>query len=83
MTTRREDIVAETEQRRFELNISLLRVYNYYRLGIGLALLGAFAQGLIDTRIGTLFPFQFQLIALVYSAMNAATVVALPLLPQQ
>ena len=63
MTTRREDIVAETEQRRFELNISLLRVYNYYRLGIGLALLGAFAQGLIDTRIGALLPFQFQLIA--------------------
>jgi two-component system sensor histidine kinase PilS (NtrC family) len=83
MTTRREDIVAETEQRRFELNISLLRVYNYYRLGIGLALLGAFAQGLIDTRIGTLLPFHFQLIALVYSAMNAATVVALPRLPQQ
>ena len=46
MMTQREDIVAQTEQRRFELNISLLRVYNYYRLGVGLALLGASAQGL-------------------------------------
>ena len=83
MTTPREDVVAETEQRRFDLNINLLRVYNYYRLGVSLALLGAFAQGLIDTRIGSLFPFYFQLIVLVYSALNAVTVVALPLLPKQ
>ena len=83
MTTHSEDIVAQTEQRRFELNINVLRVYNFYRLGIGLALLGASAQGLVDTRIGSLLPVQFQLIALVYSAMNVATVVALPLLPRQ
>ena len=80
--TQREDIVALTEQRRFELNINLLRVYNYYRLGVGLALLGASAQGLVDTRLGSLLPAQFQLIPLVYSAMNVAMVVALPLLPR-
>ena len=82
MMTQREDIVAQTEQRRFELNINLLRVYNYYRLGVGLALLGASAQGLVDTRLGSLLPAQFQLITLVYSAMNVAMVVALPLLPR-
>jgi two-component system sensor histidine kinase PilS (NtrC family) len=83
MTTHREDIVAETEQRRFELNVSLLKVYNYYRLGMGLALLGASAQALVDTRVGSLLPAQFQFIALFYTAVNVATVIALPLLPQR
>jgi hypothetical protein len=31
-------------KRRFQLNVSLLKVYNYYRVFVGLALLGMFLQ---------------------------------------
>src|SRR5262249_37188870 len=49
-----QDIVAEIEQRRFELNASLLKVYNYYRVFVGLALLGMFLQPFTETSLGKL-----------------------------
>ena len=39
MNSLADDIVAEIEQRRFQLNVNLLKVYNYYRVFVGVALL--------------------------------------------
>ena len=53
MTSLPDDIVAEIEQRRFQLNVNLLKVYNYYRVFVGLALLAMFLQHYTETRLGS------------------------------
>ena len=37
----RGEVIAEIEQRRAELNIGLLKIYNYYRVTVGFALMAA------------------------------------------
>ena len=52
MITYRAEILDEVERRRLDLSIGLLRVYNYYRVLVGLGLLAAAAQTAIGTRFG-------------------------------
>jgi two-component system sensor histidine kinase PilS (NtrC family) len=81
MTTLAEDIVAEIEQRRFQLNVNLLKVYNYYRVFVGLALLGMFLQQYTETRLGRIHPEVFLWVTIFYAATNllsALTIQALP-----
>ena len=59
MTSLPDDIVAEIEQRRFQLNVNLLKVYNYYRVFVGVALLAMFLQHYTETRLGRLRPETF------------------------
>jgi two-component system, NtrC family, sensor histidine kinase PilS len=77
----RSDVVAEVERRRFDLNLTLLKVYNYYRVFVGLALLGVFLQPLVDTRLGQLFPTEFLWTVLAYTALNLISAVTTPALP--
>ena len=76
-----ERIVAEVERRRFLLNLSLLKTYAYYRVLVGIALLGVFLQPFVPTRIGSLNPSLFFWSAIAYSGinlLNAVTTNALP-----
>jgi two-component system, NtrC family, sensor histidine kinase PilS len=81
-TTPAQDIVAEIEQRRFQLNLSLLKTYNYYRVFVALALLGVLLQPFTDTRLGRQDPHLFLWVTLGYAILNlisAVTTHALPL----
>lgn len=69
-TAQRDDFVAEIEQRRQDLNLSLLRIYNLYRIVVGAALIITFQQTLIDTRLGAHNDALFWLISLFYTAVN-------------
>ena len=68
MNSLADDIVAEIEQRRFQLNVNLLKVYNYYRVFVGVALLAMFLQHYTETRLGRLRPETFLWVALFYTA---------------
>ncbi len=56
MTTPNAGIIQEIERQRFDLSLGLLKVYNYYRVLVGLALLSVFLQTLIGTRLVSLVP---------------------------
>src|SRR5262245_6970760 len=76
-----ERIVAEVERRRFLLNLSLLKTYAYYRVLVGIALLGVYLQPFVLTRVGSLQPTLFFWSAIAYSGinlLNAVTTNALP-----
>jgi two-component system sensor histidine kinase PilS (NtrC family) len=83
MSESRNDIVAEVEARRSELNTNLLRVYNYYRACVGAALLAVFLQKFIDTGLGSANPSAFFWVAFAYTAVNALSAVLTPLLPKR
>ncbi len=51
MNSLADDIVAEIEQRRFQLNVNLLKVYNYYRVAVGVALLAVFCYSTTPKRV--------------------------------
>ncbi len=77
----RDDILAEIERQRFQLNLSLLTVYNYYRAFIGFALLAAFSQTLFDTSLGSLAAPLFWWTGITYTLFNLGTAIALQLMP--
>ena len=81
MTSLPENIVAEIEQRRFQLNVNLLKVYNYYRVFVGLALLAMFLQHYTETRLGRLRPETFLWVALFYVGINFISAVSTHALP--
>jgi two-component system, NtrC family, sensor histidine kinase PilS len=81
MTSLPEDIVAEIEQRRFQLNVNLLKIYNYYRVFVGLALLAMFLQHYTETRLGRLRPETFLWVALFYVGINFLSAVSTQALP--
>ncbi|HTK97541.1 MAG TPA: ATP-binding protein [Pseudomonadales bacterium] len=76
-----DDIVAEIEQRRFQLNINLLKVYNYYRVFVGVALLAMFLQHYTETRLGRLRPETFLWVALFYTGINLLSAMSTQALP--
>jgi len=76
-----QDIVAEIEQRRSQLNADLLKVYNYYRVFVGLALLAMFLQHFTETRLGRLRPDLFLWVTLAYIALNLTSAVLTQALP--
>ena len=77
-----DDIVAEVEARRYELNTNLLRIYNYYRAFVGVALITVFLQRFIDTELGRLYPQLFFWLTLGYAAINTLSLLLTPLLPR-
>ena len=81
MLTHRADIIEEIERRRFGLILSLLRVYNFYRVLVGLTLLVFFIQQIIVTRLGNLAPDLFLFTTLAYLGINLASIPVLRLLP--
>ena len=81
MTTYRAEILDEVERRRLDLSIGLLRVYNYYRVLVGLGLVAAAAQTLIGSRFGQLDLDAFYLVASLYTLINLLSALALQFLP--
>ena len=56
----RAEFTEELRRRRFDLAIRLLRIYNYYRVFVGLCLLLLVQQNLFGTRLGSIAPSTFQ-----------------------
>jgi two-component system sensor histidine kinase PilS (NtrC family) len=83
MTGQHDDIRREVEQRRFEVNANLLRIYNYYRVFVGLALLAIFMTSLMGSRLGGLNPTAFLWSILAYIAINLTAAVAVQFLPRR
>ncbi|MEZ5558251.1 MAG: HAMP domain-containing sensor histidine kinase [Pseudomonadales bacterium] len=83
MLTHRAEILEEIERRRFELNLGLLRVYNYYRVLVGLVLLTVFLQNLVDARLGDLHPSLFFWTTLLYTGANVVSAVTLHLVARR
>ena len=81
MTSLADDIVAEIEQRRFQLNVNLLKIYNYYRVFVGLALLAMFLQHYTETRLGRLRPETFLWVTLFYTGVSFLSAVSTQALP--
>jgi two-component system sensor histidine kinase PilS (NtrC family) len=81
MNSLADDIVAEIEQRRFQLNVNLLKVYNYYRVFVGVALLAMFLQHYTETRLGRLRPETFLWVALFYTGINLLSAMSTQALP--
>jgi two-component system sensor histidine kinase PilS (NtrC family) len=81
LATPTEDIVAEIEQRRFQLNLSLLKIYNYYRVFVGLALIAMFLQQFTETRLGRLHADTFFWVTLAYCLVNLLSAVTTQALP--
>lgn len=83
MNTQRSEIFEEIEHRRLDYSLGLLKVYNYYRALVGLALLTVFFQSLIASRLGTLDPGWFLGVALAYTASNLGLAIAIQFVPQR
>ena len=83
MISYRKEILEEVETRRLELNVGLLRVYNYYRVLVGIGLLTVSAQTLVATRLGLLDPTAFFLLAAMYILSNLTIALGVPMLPQR
>ncbi len=79
----RTDFVGEIQRRRFALTLGLLRIYNYYRVFLGLTLLLVSAQSLFETRLGSLFPDPFYIGAVIYTFVNLVSAVLLQAIPSR
>ena len=82
MITQRTEILAEIERRREDLSLGLLKIYNYYRTFIGLALLVAYQQDFLITKLGSLDAQLFLWVTAGYTAINVATALLSRLIPQ-
>lgn len=78
-----QDIVAEVEQRHFRLTLTLLKIYNYYRVIVGAALLLVFLQPYVTTRLGQLYPNAFLWLTMFYTALNLISALSTPALPRR
>ncbi|MEM8766843.1 MAG: HAMP domain-containing sensor histidine kinase [Pseudomonadota bacterium] len=83
MITYRAEILDEVERRRLDLSVGLLKVYNYYRLLVGLGLMAAASQTLITTQLGKLDPVAFFQIAGTYTVVNLLSALVLQFPPQR
>ncbi len=81
MSTARSEILAEIERRRLELSLGLLKIYNYYRVFVGFALLITFEQSLFSTHLGELNQQMFWWLAITYAAVNITGTVLTRFLP--
>lgn len=70
MISYHDEIIREIEQRRFDLGLGLLKVFNYYRVLVGLTLLTVFSQNLMGSRLGNLEPSLFLWVILSYMLIN-------------
>ncbi|MEE2783604.1 MAG: HAMP domain-containing sensor histidine kinase [Pseudomonadota bacterium] len=67
-----EEIAAEIGRQRVELNFGLLRIYNFYRIFVGLVIILIHEQDLFDTRLGSLDTQLFWIVVLAYTLLNFA-----------
>ena len=74
-------IVADVERRRFRQNLELLKTYNYYRVLVGLALVGVFLQPWTATRLGSLHPSPFFWATIAYIGINLVSAVTTHWIP--
>ena len=81
MNTQRAEILEEIHRRRLGVSLGLLRVYNYYRALVGLALLTVFTQTFIASRLGALHPEWFLGVTLAYTSINLISAVSVQFLP--
>ena len=79
--SQRSEIIEEIERRRSDLSVGLLKIFNYYRILVGFALLVAFQQDVMLTRLGSLDAELFWWGALSYTLINIASTAASQLLP--
>lgn len=82
MLTQQSEILQEIERRRFDLSLVLLKIYNYYRVFVGLSLLVVFSQPLVGTRLGDLSPNWFLAVTIGYTLFNLAAALVLQLIPR-
>ena len=59
MTRSRQEILAQIADQRRRQNVSLLRIYNYYRIVLGVSLLVFFIREIGERQLGTLAPEYF------------------------
>ncbi len=78
--SQQEQIARQIDRQRRHQNYSLLRIYNYYRVVIGAALLAAFLTGI--GMLGQLRPEAFRATVLAYIAVNLTLAVLTPLAPR-
>ncbi len=83
MITHHDEIMHEIEQRQLALGLGLLKVYNYYRVFVGLALLTVFSQKLMGSRLGVLDPNLFLWVTLGYTIFNLGTALLVQVIPQR
>jgi two-component system sensor histidine kinase PilS (NtrC family) len=60
----------------------LVRIYNYYRVLVGFALLATFSQGLFDTRLGELNETFFWWMCVLYTFANIVSALLVQFAPQ-
>ena len=81
MTQSRQDIVQQIAEQRRRQNVSLLRIYNYYRIVLGASLLIIFIREVGERLLGTLAPDLFVLTAASYIVVNVLFAAACLFLP--
>ncbi|MEM6708236.1 MAG: hypothetical protein AAF648_05585, partial [Pseudomonadota bacterium] len=79
----RAGLAEELHLRRLDLSLRLLRIYNYYRVFVGLCLLLLTKQTLFSTRLGNLDPDAFLWVLGAYVLVNLLTVACVSLLPRR
>ncbi|MEM1433019.1 MAG: ATP-binding protein [Pseudomonadota bacterium] len=79
----RAELTEELRRRRFDLTLRLLRIYNAYRVFVGLCLLLLASQSNLGTRLGALDHDSFIWLAGAYTIFNLLTVVGVTLLPRR
>ena len=77
------EIVDEITSRRQEMTVGLLKIYNYYRVFVGLALLLTATQTTFTTHLGSLNPTLFTLVATIYTGVNLASALIVQMLPSR
>ena len=70
MTQSRREIHEQIAEQRRRQNVSLLRIYNYYRIVLGISLLVIFSREIGERLLGTLAPELFALTSASYIVVN-------------
>ena len=78
-----DEIMREIERRQFDLGLSLLKVYNYYRVLVALALLAIFSQNLMESRLGYLNPSLFVWVTAGYCFINLVITLLVQFIPRR
>jgi two-component system sensor histidine kinase PilS (NtrC family) len=83
MATTRQEIVGQIAAQRARQNASLLRIYNYYRIVLGVALLVIFIREIGERLLGSLDPDAFVVTAAGYIGANTLIAAASFLVPRR
>ena len=82
MIAEQSEILAEIDRRRAELTLGLVRIYNYYRVLVGFALLATFSQSVFETKLGNLNETLFWWVCIVYTFTNIISALLVQLAPR-